>query len=48
MPTIPSKINDVVIEFSPKVNRNVDQKIVDALKLVIKKTMVKGQPLNKI
>jgi len=48
MPAIPNKINDVVIEFSPKVNRNVDQKIIDALKIVIKKTIVKGKPLNKI
>jgi len=48
MPAIPNKINDVVIEFSPKVNRNVDQKIIDALKIAIKKTIVKGKPLNKI
>lgn len=48
MPTISSKINDVVIEFSPKVNKDVDQKIIDTLKKVIKKNLVKGHSLNKI
>jgi len=34
MPTIPTNINGVLIEFSPKVNRNVDQRVIEALKHV--------------
>jgi hypothetical protein len=48
MSVIPNKINGVLIEFSPNVNRNVDQKIIDGLKLVIKNTIATGYFLNKI
>jgi hypothetical protein len=48
MPLIPDNINAVTIEFSPNVNKNVDQKIIDGLNLVIKNTIAKDYFLNKV
>lgn len=48
MPTIPGNINGVLIEFSPNVNKNVDQKIVDALKHVLSTNVVPGHVLTKV
>ncbi|XPF95644.1 hypothetical protein ACM9HF_06415 [Colwellia sp. RE-S-Sl-9] len=48
MPIISNRINGVLVEFSPSVNKNVDQKIIDALNLVIKNTIAQGYFLNKI
>jgi len=48
MPDISGTINGVAVEFSPSVNKSVDQKIIDALKLVIRKNIVKGKTLSKI
>lgn len=48
MPNIPGNINGVLIEFSSNVNKNVDQKIIDALKKVIKTNISNGHVLTKI
>ena len=48
MPLLPSSINGVTIEFSQTVNKTVDQKIIDALKLCIKPNIAKGYALTKI
>jgi len=37
---MPDTINGVAVEFSPSVNKSVDQKVIDALKLVIRKNIV--------
>ena len=48
MAVIPSSMNGVIIEFSGSVNKNVDQKIVDALNHCIKTAIAPGYALNKI
>jgi len=48
MPTIPSAINGVIIEFSSAVNKTVDQKIIDGLKKVVKPAIATGYTLTKI
>jgi len=48
MAEIPSSMNGVIIEFSGSVNKNVDQKIVDALNFCIKTAIAPGYALNKI
>lgn len=48
MATIPSTINNVTVEFSTNVNKSVDQKIVDALNLVVKTDIASGHTLDKI
>lgn len=48
MPMIPGNINGVLIEFSPSVNRNVDQKIINALKHVLSTSVVPGHALTKV
>ena len=48
MPNIPGNLNGVLVEFSPKVNKNVDQKIIDALKIIIKPNISTGHTLTKI
>ncbi len=48
MPTIPGNINGVLIEFSPNVNKNVDQKIIDALKHVLSTNVASGHVLTKV
>lgn len=48
MPNIANNINGVLIEFSPNVNRNVNQRVIDALTLVVKPNVASGQVLTKI
>lgn len=48
MPSIQGNINGVQVEFSPNVNKNVDQKIVDALRRVVKVNIASGHSLTKI
>jgi len=48
MPAIQGNINGVLIEFSPNVNKDVDQKIIDALKQVITPNIVTNYTLRKI
>lgn len=48
MPQIPSVINGVTVEFSNTVNKNVDQKIINALKYCIKPNIAQGHVLSKI
>ncbi|NOQ79570.1 MAG: hypothetical protein GQ546_09240 [Gammaproteobacteria bacterium] len=48
MPNIPSNINGVTVEFSPHVNKDVDLNIINALRVIIKPTIVSGHNLNKI
>lgn len=42
MPDIPGTINGVTVEFSPSVNKSADQKIINALKFVIKTDIATG------
>lgn len=48
MPVIQGNINGVLVEFSPAVNNNVSQRIIDALKLVVKSNVASGYTLSKI
>jgi len=48
MPSIASNINGVMVEFSPNVNKNADQKIIEALKKVVKPDIASGHVLTKI
>lgn len=48
MPTIQGNVNGVLVEFSPNVNKDVDQKILEALKKVVKTNIVSGHILRKI
>ncbi len=48
MPNISNNINGVSVEFSAKVNKSVDQKIINALKTVVKTDAVPGYTLFKI
>lgn len=48
MPNIPSSLNGVTVEFSPSVNKSVDQKVIDALKKVVKPAIATGHVLTKI
>ena len=48
MPNISNKINGVSVEFSAKVNKGVDQKIINALKKVVKTNIASGHTLFKI
>jgi hypothetical protein len=48
VPIIPGNINSVLIEFSPNVNKNVDQKIIDALKHVLSTNVTSGHTLTKV
>ena len=48
MPQIPSSINGVAVEFSNTANKEVDQKIIDALKYCIKPAIATGHVLSKI
>lgn len=48
MPNIPNNINGVTVEFSSSVNKNVDQKIIDALEKAIKPAITQGYVLSKI
>lgn len=48
MPAIPGNINGVLIEFSPNTNKNVDQKIIDALKHTLNVNVVTGHILTKV
>jgi hypothetical protein len=48
MPKIPSSINGVFIAFSPKVNKSVDQKIINALRHVLSKNVATDHVLTKI
>jgi len=48
MPNIPNTINGVTVEFSSAVNKNVNQRMIDGLKHVIKPAIATGYTLNKI
>ncbi|KJY96502.1 hypothetical protein [Pseudoalteromonas ruthenica] len=48
MALIPANINGVIVEFSPHVNKNVDQKVVSALKHILSKNIAPSHVLNKI
>lgn len=48
MPTIPSIINGVNIEFAPTVNKDVKQVMINGLKHCIKTNITPGNNLNKI
>jgi len=48
MPSIPKVINGVAVEFSPKANNSVDEKIILALKYIIKRDIAPGHALSKI
>ena len=48
MPVIPGNINGVLVEFSPRVNKSVDQKIINALNKAIKTNIASGHTLTKI
>ena len=41
-------INGVLVEFSPRVNKSVDQIIINALNKVIKANITSGHVLTKI
>ena len=48
MPVIPGNINGVVIEFSPNVNKDVDQKVIAALKHILSTNVASGHVLTKV
>lgn len=48
MPTIPGSINGVSIDFASTVNKNVDQKIIDALNHILSANVATGYTLTKI
>lgn len=48
MPNIASNINGVSVEFSPNVNKSVSQRVIDALRAVVKPNIAPGHVLNKI
>lgn len=48
MPDIPSKINEVTVEFASTVNKDVHQRMIDGLKACIKKGIADGETLTKI
>ena len=48
MPVIGNKINDVIVKFSPAVNREVDQHMIEGLRRVIRGDIAEGQVLNEI
>lgn len=48
MPNIPNRINGVIVEFSPAVNKSVDQKVIEVLNKVVKKGIAPGHTLKKI
>jgi len=47
VPNIPGNINGVVVEFSPAANKSVDQRVIDALKMVVKPNIALGHVLAK-
>ncbi|MCF6252509.1 MAG: hypothetical protein L3J75_14775 [Methylococcaceae bacterium] len=48
MSDIPSNINGVTIEFSSLVNKSVDPRVVDALKLIVKTNIATSKVLSKL
>jgi hypothetical protein len=48
MPDIPDKINGVTVEFGSSVDKSVDQRVIDALKKVVKPGIASGHTLTKI
>lgn len=48
MPDILSSINGVIVEFSPAANKSVDQRIIDALRMVARPDIAQGHVLTKI
>jgi len=48
MPVIQNSINNVQVKFSSSVNNNVDQRIIEALKKVVKNNIAPGYALNEI
>lgn len=48
MPVIPTTVNGVTIEFSPNVNKNVDQKIINSLQHVLSSNVATGHILSKV
>lgn len=45
---MPNNINGVNVEFSPSVNKSVDQRVIDALNVVVKPRIASGHLLTKI
>jgi hypothetical protein len=48
MPTIPTTINGVMVEFASTVNTDVKQVMINGLKHCIKTNIAQGYALNKI
>lgn len=48
MPDIPSSLNSVKVEFATTVDKDVDQKLITALKQVVKTDIASGHVLSKI
>jgi hypothetical protein len=48
MPNIPSSINGVTVDFAPSVNRNVVQRVIDALRHVVSPDVAQGHTLARI
>jgi hypothetical protein len=48
MPTIPSNINGVTVNFAPAVNKNVQQLVIDALRHCIKPNIAPGHQLDSV
>ena len=48
MPRIPATINGVTVDFGPQVNPDVDHRIVEALRLAIRRDVAAGHILDRI
>lgn len=48
MPSIPSSINGVAVDFAPAVNPSVDQRLVDALMQIVRPDIASGVVLERI
>src|SRR5690606_15413764 len=48
MAYLPNTINEVAVEYSTTVNRTVEQRVVDALNLIIRRDVAAGHTLESI
>jgi hypothetical protein len=48
VPQIPATINGVTVDFGPQVNPDVDHRIVEALRVAIRRDVAPGQSLDRI
>ena len=48
MPNIPSTINGVAVDFAPAVNKNVVQRVIDALRHCVKPNVAPGHMLARV